>query len=301
MKNNIDLVNDKDSLFKWLEAYIQNETKNYFGLDSENWSVKDAIQYFYSYDDESQKFRFIDLEFHGVTNANTRGIDFKILDMASGFGQFVISALNQGFNCWGLEPGQDRLDFVSKKIEVFGLPQSYKERFIRGGGENMPFMDNSFDYITSFQTMEHVQDIEQVCLSLIRVIRNGGGIHIRCPSYAGTFEGHYHLPLIPFSFTKKIYKVFLSAIGRPIEGIDQQVNYITQRRLLGAFYKAASLSDARIYVADCLALKYESGLRRRGLPVFPGMVGIVKAVVYFKCLFRAETNIDIFIRVIKPS
>ena len=295
MKNAID----KSQLYDQLKKAVESQSGEFFGHSKDAPHILQATNYFFSDEGKCQNFRFDDLVVNGAWIGDR--CHLKILDMASGFGQFVLEGLSRGLDIWGLEPGKDQIDFIRRKVKVFGMPAWYSERFVQGVGENIPFPDGSFDYITSFQTLEHVQDVQRVTDSLIRIIRSGGGIHIRCPNYIGTFEGHYLMPWLPFPATRPIMRVILMLLRRPIKGIDQDINYITQDRLVGCFVRSAISSGAKILITDNLRLTYEWGLRRRGIPVFPGAAMCIKAIMWVRDLFRRETNIDLFVRVIKPS
>lgn len=147
--------------------------------------------------------------------------------------------------------------------------------------------------------MEHVQDLGDVALNMIRVVKSGGGIHIRCPNYFGTFEGHYRLPWLPLPISKKPMKIILRIMGRPTSGLSEQINYITQRSLIKKFTKAANQMDVRILIIDCEDLVLEAGLRRRGIPVSFITMGLVKLIIFLRDIFRREMSINLLIRVIK--
>lgn len=288
-------IQTKSDLYLWMKKAIEDEAFFHYGLNPDHPLVIESIDYFYSSDAYSQSFRFDDLLSCGVAY----GSNAKILDLASGFGQFVLAALESGLDCWGLEPADSRLKFIKKKVELFNLPHSYLERFREGVGEDIPYPADTFDFITSFQTMEHVQDLGDVALNMIRVVKSGGGIHIRCPNYFGTFEGHYRLPWLPLPISKKPMKIILRIMGRPTSGLSEQINYITQRSLIKKFTKAANQMDVRILIIDCEDLVLEAGLRRRGIPVSFITMGLVKLIIFLRDIFRREMSINLLIRVIK--
>jgi ubiquinone/menaquinone biosynthesis C-methylase UbiE len=294
-KVQIQSVEDQKDLFEWIKKVVEGDALTYYGLGEKDPLVVDAVNYFSSSDQHAQDFRFEDLLICGIAP----GSNARILDMASGFGQFVLAALARGYDCWGLEPAETRLCFVRKKIELLGMPKFYLERFKEGVGENIPFSENTFDLITSFQTLEHVQDLGAVVLSMLKVVKSGGGIHIRCPNYFGTFEGHYRLPWLPFPFSKKPMELILRILGRPTSGLSQQINLITRGELIRKFTIAANKLGIRVLIFDLVDTVLESGIRRRGIPVTFFTLTIAKLAIFFRDVFRREKSINLYVRVIK--
>ena len=293
----IESITDREGLFFWIKEIVEKEAYDNYGLNENDPLVIDSIKYFYSSDQLSQNFRFDDLLACGVIE-NTNA---KILDLASGFGQFVLAALQRGYDCWGVEPDENRLKFIKKKVELFGLPSHFYGRFKQGVGEKIPFPENTFDYITSFQTLEHVQDLSGVVQDMVRVVKSGGGIHIRCPDYSGTFEGHYRMAWLPWPLSKKPMEVVLKLLGRPTSGLTLQINYITKNDLVRAFTESAKQIGARIFIIDYSDLILEAGMRRRGIPVFYITLKLVKLAIFFRDIFRKESSINILVRVLKVN
>lgn len=67
-------------------------------------------------------------------------------------------------------------------------------------GENLPFLDDSFDAITCFEVLEHVVDPVRTLEEFHRVLKPGGQIVISVPNKAWIFETHgAHLPVLPWN------------------------------------------------------------------------------------------------------
>jgi ubiquinone/menaquinone biosynthesis C-methylase UbiE len=66
-------------------------------------------------------------------------------------------------------------------------------RFYTGYGENLPYADNSFDFIFSYDVFEHVQDVEQVMKECLRVLRPGGRLFAVFPQFYQPLEAHLGL------------------------------------------------------------------------------------------------------------
>lgn len=278
-----------------LRSNIRREAECYFGETDESW-ISYATDYFW--DESFQDGRLADLELNGVVPGHQ-----KILDMAAGCGQFVFRALNRGYNCYGIEPEEWKLDFIRKKAQVLGYPTDWPSRIAAGVGEDMPYPDDSFDCITSYQTLEHVQNPHKVISEMVRITKPGGVILIRCPDYLSTYEAHYNLPWLPLMH-KSIAKIYLMVLGKPTRGLDT-IQYITRGRVIAWLTKVERYSDCRLSVVDADFIAFSNGLRRRSLlsgPLF-ALTGysVYRVVKYLLGLFRRETDLNIAIRIMRKN
>ena len=131
-------------------------------------------------------------------------------------------------------------------------------------GENLPYQDNSFDCVSTFQTLEHVQNVKKCLLELVRVTKTGGGIHIRCPDYRSTYEGHYYLPWLP-CFPRKTAKIYLKILKRPTLGLDT-IQYVTLPKIKRILNEINLKTNKRLNVIDLNKNYFESELNNRGIP-----------------------------------
>ncbi len=97
------------------------------------------------------------------------GSDNLILDLGAGTGVFS--------------------DFVKERGKVIGLEPSYKMikigrgkrefiNYVRGEGENLPFKDNTFDYVISAYVMRNLKNLKVTLGDISRVLRPGGKLII---------------------------------------------------------------------------------------------------------------------------
>jgi SAM-dependent methyltransferase len=149
--------------------------------------------------------------------------------------------------------------------------------------------------VTSYQTLEHVQDVEAVLAEMLRVVRPGGIIHLRCPDYRGTFEGHYLMPWLPL-MPRGLARLYLRLRGRPTKGFAGIV-YTTRPRLVRGLQHAAAHAGAHIEVVDLERERVRARLKNKGLPSSALFVTLAKAALYMRRAFRAETQINL--RVVK--
>ncbi len=154
----------------------------------------------------------------------------KVLDMAAGCGTFVLYGLRHGKDVWGVEPEKWKLDYFRKKIDVSGYPQTFKDRVIPAFGEVLPFKDDTFDLVTSYQTLEHVADVKRCLMEMLRVLKPGGSLFVRAPNYTSFFEGHYRIFFLP-KMPRPLARFYLKMRRRPVNGL-YSLNYVTERQLI---------------------------------------------------------------------
>lgn len=94
-----------------------------------------------------------------------------------------------------------------------------KARYVLGVGENLPFPDNTFDLVASFQVLEHVRDTQQVLKEAVRVLKPGGMLVFEMPNYRFPWEGHYGMFWLP-CFPKPLARVYLRLRNRQTAFLD---------------------------------------------------------------------------------
>ena len=77
--------------------------------------------------------------------------------------------------------------------ERFARSKRVEADFRVGAGEAIPWPDNSFDTILSFDVFEHVRDVEATLAECRRVLRPGGHLLVVFPSYFQPIEHHLSL------------------------------------------------------------------------------------------------------------
>jgi ubiquinone/menaquinone biosynthesis C-methylase UbiE len=152
----------------------------------------------------------------------------RILEVGSGYGMMVVhGCLNYGLDMHGLEPPKQgfegRYEIAQKLLLDNGLDSS---RIVCGTGEEIPFPDESFDIVYSFQVLEHVQNPYKVLQESWRVLRPGGILYCDAPNYRTFWEGHYNIPWIP-GMPKWAARLYIRLWGRDSSYIDH-LNFLNQ-------------------------------------------------------------------------
>lgn len=105
----------------------------------------------------------------------------KALDIGCGVGDFLHTMEQHGWDCTGVEPSENAKVIAKKRIK--GQLLSSEEQ------ENLP--DSSFDIITMWHVLEHVDDIRWQIQQLHRLCKPGGRIIIALPNYK-SYDGQYY-------------------------------------------------------------------------------------------------------------
>ncbi len=224
-----------------------------------------------------------------------------VLDLASGMGTAALRGLALGFDVRGIEPDAEKLGLMRRRLTLGdletdrGVPLDERAaaRFIRAVGERLPYRDQTFDAVLSYQTLEHVQDVEMVLAEMLRIVKPGGALHLRCPDYRGTFEGHYLMPWLPL-MPRRLARAYLRLRGRPVTGFSG-IGYTTRPRLKRSLKAAAARASMTLSISDLEHERIRARLRGKGLPAGNVMVRLIEVVQYVRRLFRAETHINLWV------
>lgn len=97
----------------------------------------------------------------------------KILDAGCGTGWFSAEACRRGANVTSMDLGEGLLRQVAKKCDSKRVVGSILE---------MPFDDNTFDYVVSSEVIEHTPNPPQAIKEIYRVLRPGGIVILSTPN-----------------------------------------------------------------------------------------------------------------------
>jgi 2-polyprenyl-3-methyl-5-hydroxy-6-metoxy-1,4-benzoquinol methylase len=255
----------------FLTGKIEQETLIYFKkLDKINRSRIDSIVNRWTDDTlNSEKARFSAL--------NKQLGDCKgkpILDMSSGCGSFVLQGLVAGWDVYGIEPEQWKQDLIDLKFKENDYPAEWRERIKKGIGEELPYENEQFDGFNSWQTFEHVQNVDSCLTELHRVLKSDGKGIIHCPSYMTFYEGHYRLFWLPMLGNSTFGRMYVKMMGRPIDGLRTFVpikKSTLVRKARKAGFTVESIPQKEIYSAGKRKYSFLNG----------GLGKIVLPVLYF--------------------
>jgi len=98
----------------------------------------------------------------------------KIFDFGCGSGYLVGQLQRQGFNAYGMDFEKEAIDHGANS----GI-----ENLTLGIGNRIEHPDESFDLVTAFDVLEHIEKEESVIVELARILKQDGKIIITVPAY----------------------------------------------------------------------------------------------------------------------
>lgn len=105
----------------------------------------------------------------------------KLLDIGCGVGDFLHVAENKGWQCTGVEPSEEAREIARQRIKGDLLYSEDLEQLT----------DQSFDLITMWHVLEHVDDLKWQVAQLQRLIKPNGRIVIAVPNYR-SYDGRFY-------------------------------------------------------------------------------------------------------------
>ena len=105
----------------------------------------------------------------------------KLLDIGCGVGDFIHVAENQGWECLGVEPSDDAKVIARKRIKANIINSETLEEI----------QDETFDVITMWHVLEHVDNLKWQIEQLERLIKKNGRIVIAVPNYK-SYDAQYY-------------------------------------------------------------------------------------------------------------
>ena len=120
----------------------------------------------------------------------------RILDIGCsvGFNAFALKKQFPEASVVGIEPDHEAL-CVAEAMREGCVPGEIE--FVRGVGEELPFMDGYFDLIVSHTVIEHVGDVPRSIREMSRVLASDGIIHLEAPNYIWPWEPHLGIIMPP--------------------------------------------------------------------------------------------------------
>lgn len=159
--------------------------------------AKDKIGEYYKseeyYSHQENKHGFIPKVYESVKSINlkhkykiaTKGKKVgKVLDIGCGVGDFLHTMEKHGWECTGVEPSEEAKTIARKRMKAnLYAPEEINQ---------MP--NASFDMITMWHVLEHVDDLKWQVKQLARLIKPNGRIVIAVPNYK-SYDAEYYKEL----------------------------------------------------------------------------------------------------------
>ena len=113
-----------------------------------------------------------------ATKGMTKG---RMLEIGCGAGDFLKVMENKGWNCTGIEPSENAKAIARKKVKE----QLYNPEDIN----SLP--DESFDLITMWHVLEHVDNLKEEIMHLERLLKKGGRLVLALPNFKSADAEYY--------------------------------------------------------------------------------------------------------------
>ena len=97
----------------------------------------------------------------------------RLLDIGSGTGYFLNAAKERGYSVWGIEKDSKARNFA---IDTFGLD-------VKGEDFLWNINSNSFDVVTLWHVLEHMENLNEVIGKLSDILNKDGTLILALPNY----------------------------------------------------------------------------------------------------------------------
>jgi demethylmenaquinone methyltransferase / 2-methoxy-6-polyprenyl-1,4-benzoquinol methylase len=181
----------------------------------------------------------------------------KALDVCCGTGDWTIAlaeAVGPSGEVNGLDFSQNMLNVGIEKVKNLGLKQV---TLIHGNAMELPFPDNSFDYVTIGFGLRNVPDYLQVLKEMHRVVKPGG-IAVCLETSQPTLPGYKQLFYFYFKFIMPMFgKLFaksyqeyswLQESARDFPGMKELAKMFETAGFKNVFYKPYSGGAAAVHI-----------------------------------------------------
>jgi demethylmenaquinone methyltransferase / 2-methoxy-6-polyprenyl-1,4-benzoquinol methylase len=181
----------------------------------------------------------------------------KTLDVCCGTGDWTIAlaeAVGPSGEVNGLDFSQNMLNVGIEKVKNLGLKQV---KLIHGNAMELPFPDNSFDYVTIGFGLRNVPDYLQVLKEMHRVVKPGG-IAVCLETSQPTLIGYKQLFYFYFKFIMPLFgKLFaksyqeyswLQESARDFPGMKELARMFETAGFKDVYYKPYSGGAAAVHI-----------------------------------------------------
>lgn len=181
----------------------------------------------------------------------------KVLDVACGEGYGVHLMASEALSVVGADIDNRTIEHANKKYSKDNV------QFVQASGQFLPFADDNFDVVISFETIEHVAEQEKLLEEIARVLTRTGLLIISTPNEAvyskrSNHKNPYHIKeLNQAEFRQLLNACFLNTriltqqnySGSIILSAPEELNKL--KKWTGDYngIKADGISEAEYFVA----------------------------------------------------
>jgi len=142
------------------------------------------------YSHQENKSGFIPKIYESVKKVNlrhkrklaTKGLKVgTMLEIGCGVGDFLHEMEQKGWKCTGIEPSEEAKAIAKNRVKAN----------ILNPGELASLKDESFDLITMWHVLEHVDNLKEEVMHLQRLLKKGGRLVLALPNFKSADAEHY--------------------------------------------------------------------------------------------------------------
>ena len=135
----------------------------------------------------------------------------RVLDIAcgSGYGSNILKTQGKASGVIGVDISAESITYAKSRYKTASV------EFLRGNIEEIAFLNDLFDIIISFETIEHVMDCEKALSEIVRALRSGGMLIMSTPNRKLSSPGKSITdpPDNPFHISEYNKKEFISLLS----------------------------------------------------------------------------------------
>ncbi|SFQ94860.1 demethylmenaquinone methyltransferase [Desulfoscipio geothermicus] len=171
------------------------------------------------------------------------------LDVCCGTADWTIAlaeTVGPGGKVYGLDFSQNMLKIGQNKVNAKGLKQV---QLVYGNAMDLPFEDNSFDYVTIGFGLRNVPDYLQVLREMRRVARPGGKV-VCLETSQPTTPGFRQLYFAYFRFVMPVLGKLLAKSYNQYSWLQESARDFPGRRELAEMFRQAGLVNVEVKSYD---------------------------------------------------
>jgi len=149
----------------------------------------------------------------------------QVLDVGCGPGFFLDACKSRGWQCSGLELSASAVRYARDKFGLIIENEAFNGR---------KYNDNSFDVVTLWNVLDHLEHPRSTLIDIYRIIRPGGCLIVRVPNAS------FHLPA--YIFFRNLYFIMRQNKINPA----QMGNFSFTAGVLSRLIKTVGFNDIRI-------------------------------------------------------
>ncbi|MBO0958152.1 demethylmenaquinone methyltransferase [Neobacillus sp. MM2021_6] len=168
----------------------------------------------------------------------------KALDVCCGTADWTIAlaeAVGTNGEVTGLDFSQNMLNVGIEKVKGLGLKQVH---LIHGNAMELPFPDNSFDYVTIGFGLRNVPDYMQVLKEMHRVVKPGG-IAVCLETSQPTLVGYKQLYYFYFRYIMPLFGKLLAKSFREYAWLHESARDFPGMKELAKMFEQAGFKDVK--------------------------------------------------------